>query len=146
MVMQKTAIGAILAVVVILLTGTVIALLNSVNLPNSGSIKAINVSVYENPACTIPLTSLTWGTLDPGSSTIKTMYVKNQGTSPLTLAMTTTTWNPTNALSYITVIWNQNGTIVTAGNNVQANVNLTVSPSITGITSFAFTMVITGTG
>jgi uncharacterized protein YdhG (YjbR/CyaY superfamily) len=60
--------------------------------------------------------------------------------------MTTNTWNPSNALSYITVTWNQNGTVVNAGLNVQANVTLTVSPSISGIPSFAFTMVITGTG
>jgi len=147
MAMQRTKIlGATVVVVVILLTATVLALLQSVTLPNTGSIKAINVSVYENPACTVPLTTLTWGALEAGSSTIKTMYVKNEGTSPMTLGMTTTAWNPSNALSYITVIWNQNGTIVTAGNNVQANVTLTVSPSITGITGFAFNMVITGTG
>ncbi len=144
--MQKTAIGVSVAVVVILLTATVIALINSVNVSNTGSIKAINVSIYENSACTIPLTSLAWGALDPGSSTIKTMYVKNQGTSPMTLGMTTTSWNPTNTASYITVTWNQNGTSVNAGNYVQANVTLTVSSSITGISSFAFTIVITGTG
>jgi hypothetical protein len=144
---NKRVFGATIVAIVIMVTAVALALLQSTQtIPNTGSIKAIGVGVYENSACTVPLSSLTWGTLDPGSSTIKTMYVKNEGTSPMNLSMTTNTWNPANALNYITVTWNQNGTIVNAGLNVQANVTLTVSPSISGIPSFAFTMVITGTG
>jgi hypothetical protein len=144
---NKGILGATIVAIVVLVTAVALALLQSTQtLPNTGSIKGINVKVYENSACTVPLSSLTWGALDPGSSTIKTMYVKNEGTSPMNLSMTTTTWNPSNAPNYITVTWNQNGTTVNAGLNVQANVTLTVSPSISGIPSFAFTMVITGTG
>jgi hypothetical protein len=144
---NKGVFGVTIVAIVIMVTAVALALLQSTQtIPNTGSIKAINVKVYENSACTVPLSSLTWGTLDPGSSTIKTMYVKNEGSSPMNLSMTTTAWNPSNALNYIAVTWNQNGTIVNAGLNVQANVTLTVSPSISGIPSFAFTMVITGTG
>jgi hypothetical protein len=144
---NKRFLGATIVAMVIMVTAVALALLQATQtIPNTGTIKGINVGVYENSACTVPLTSLAWGTLDPGSSTIKTMYVKNEGTSPMTLSMTTNTWNPSNALSYITVTWNQNGTVVNAGLNVQANVTLTVSPNISGIPSFAFTMVITGTG
>jgi hypothetical protein len=74
------------------------------------------------------------------------MYVKNEGNTPMTLNLTTNTWIPSGAATYVTVTWNREGAVVTAGSNVQANVTLAVSPSVTGITSFSFTMVITGTG
>ena len=147
MAMQKVSIGAFVAVAVVLLMTSALALLTSNrSIPNSGEITAINVSVYQDSACTISLSSWNWSTLDPGSSTLKTMYIKNNGTVPMTLNMTTNTWTPSNAPTYITVTWNREGYSVNDGSSVQANVTLTVSPSITGITTFSFTMVITGTG
>jgi hypothetical protein len=147
MAMQKVSIGAFVVVAVVLLMTSVLAILMSnTSVPNSGEIKGINVSVYQNSACTIPLSSWNWGVLEPGSSTLKTMYVKNEGNMPMTLNLTTITWTPSGAATYITITWNREGAVVTAGSNVQANVTLAVSPSITGITSFSFTMVITGTG
>jgi len=132
--------------VVLLMTSVLAILMSNTSVPNSGEIKGINVSVYQNSACTIPLSSWNWGVLEPGSSTLKTMYVKNEGNMPMTLNLTTITWTPSGAATYITITWNREGAVVTAGSNVQANVTLAVSPSITGITSFSFTMVITGTG
>ena len=146
MAMQKVLVGTITAVVVVLMMTSVLAFLTANrSVPNSGEIKAVNVSVYQDSACTQPLTSWTWGTMESGSSAMKTMYVKNDGNAVMTLNLTTTTWAPSSASNYITVTWNREGTSVNAGNNVQANVNLTVSPSIAGITSFTFTMVVTGT-
>jgi hypothetical protein len=147
MAMRKTTISAAFVVAAVLLTTSALALLQSTKtISNSGNIKTVNVSAYQDSGCTLPLSSFAWGTLDPGSSTVRTMYIKNEGTTPMTLNMTTNTWSPTNASTYITVTWNQENTVVNAGNNVQANVTLTVSPSIAGIPSFTFTMVITGTG
>jgi len=74
------------------------------------------------------------------------MYVKNDGTTPMTLNLTTNTWTPSSTATYVTVTWNREGSVVNTGSNVQANVTLTVSPSITGITSFTFTLIVTGTG
>jgi archaellum component FlaG (FlaF/FlaG flagellin family) len=147
MAMQKIAVGAVFLFAVLLLTATALAILQSTKtISNTGNIKAVNVSLYQDSSCTIPLSALTWSNVEPNSSTIQTVYVKNEGTAPMTLNMTTNTWNPANALTYITVTWNQENTIVNPGNNVQANVTLTVSPSIAGITSFTFTIVIKGTG
>jgi len=144
---QKVSIGAFIVVAFVLLMTSVLAILMSnTSIPNSGEIKGVNVSVYQNSACTIPLSSWNWSLLEPGSSTLKTMYVKNEGNTPMTLNMTTNTWVPSNAPTYVTVTWNRESAVVNAGSNVQANVTLAVSPSITGITSFSFTMVITGTG
>jgi hypothetical protein len=146
MAMQKTAVGATIVVAIVLLTTMALALQSSINLSNSGNIKTVGVSAYQDSACTVPLSSWAWGTMDPGSSSTKTMYIKNEGTALVTLNMTTNTWSPSNASSYITVIWNKESTSVSAGSSVQANVTLSVSSSIAGIPSFTFTLVVTGTG
>jgi archaellum component FlaG (FlaF/FlaG flagellin family) len=147
MAMKTTAIGAVFLVAAVLLTATALAvLLSTKTISNTGNIKAVNVSLYQDSSCTIPLSTLTWSNVEPNSSTVQTMYVKNEGTAPMTLNRTTNTWSPANASTYITATWNQENTIVNPGNNVQAIVTLTVSPSISGITSFTFTMVIKGTG
>jgi hypothetical protein len=145
--MQKAVIGASLAVATMLFMASALALLQgSKSISNSGTIKAINVGVYSDSGCTQALSSLTWGMMDPNSSSVKVMYVKNEGNTAMTLNMTTNTWSPSNAANYITVTWNREDAVVNPGSSVQANVTLSVSPSITGITSFTFTMVIAGTG
>jgi hypothetical protein len=147
MAMQKAVVGTIAAVAVVLMMTSVFAYLTANrSVPNSGEIKGVNVSVYQDSACTQPLTSWTWGVMDPGTSAVKTMYVKNEGNAPMILSLTTTTWAPSSASTYITVTWNREGTGVNAGSNVKADVTLSVSPSTAGITGFTFTMVITGTG
>jgi hypothetical protein len=146
MAMQKVFIGAFVVVAVVLLMTSALAILTSnKSISNSGEIKGVNVNVYQDSACTISLSSWNWSLLEPGSSTLKTMYVKNEGNAPMTLNMTTNTWIPSNTPTYVTVTWNRENAVVNPGNNVQANVTLTVSPSITGITTFTFTLVITGT-
>jgi len=64
----------------------------------------------------------------------------------LTLNMTSNTWTPSNCPTYMSLTWNEEGAAVSVGNYVQADFNLTVSPSITGIATFSFNIVITGLG
>lgn len=145
MAMQKTIIGAGVAVAAVLMLTSVLALLqSSQTIPNNGTVKAINVGVYLDSACTQNCTTLAWGTVSPGSSSVKTVYVKNQGSAPMTLNMTTNTWTPSSAASYITLTWNRESAVVTAGSNVQADLTLSVSSGITGITNFSFNIIITG--
>jgi hypothetical protein len=73
------------------------------------------------------------------------VYVKNTGNAAVTLNMTTSAWSPSSASSYITLTWNQTGTVLQAGGVVTAGLTLTVSSSISGITSFSFNITISGT-
>jgi len=49
------------------------------------------------------------------------------------------------ASSYITLDWDRDDYVLSSGESVQAVLTLSVSSSITGITSFSFDIVITGT-
>ena len=147
MTMQKTAlIGITVAVASIMMLTSVLALLQSNTLfSNKGTITTVNVEVYQDSGCTQVLSTVNWGNLSPGSSSNKTIYVKNTGNEPVSLSMTINTWSPSNAANYITFAWNREGNALNAGNSVAALLSLSVSTSITAITNFSFNATITGT-
>jgi hypothetical protein len=149
MAMRKISRGAILAIVVVglVLTLTTVGLV-SVNqtVPSTGTITTVNVGVYSDSACTLPLTSIDWGTISPGTTVTRTIYVKNTGNTQITLSMTTNSWNPTSANGPITLTWDKEGAKLNAGLSTAATLTLTVSSTISGITTFSVNIVITGTG
>jgi hypothetical protein len=114
------------------------------SISNNGSIIGVGVKVYSDPACTTAVSTISWGALNPGGIENYTMYVKNTGTVPETLTMTTGNWNPSSASSYITLTWNQQNYVLPAGQDVQAVLTLSVSSSVSGVASFSFDTTITG--
>jgi hypothetical protein len=148
MAMSKPAIATIIIAIAIAgIAGTLGALTASHTVPNSGSVTvtAVGVGVYNNSACTNAISTINWGTITNGTAPTKVIYVENTGDTQETLSMTTSSWNPSTAQSYITLSWNATGTSVSAGSHVAAVLTLTVLGSITGITSFSFNLTITGT-
>lgn len=133
---------AILAV----LTVTTAGLLSvSHSISSTGSITAINVGVYSNSACTQELTSIEWGTISPGNSETRIIYLKNTGNAQITLSMASANWNPANANGPITVTWNKGGDTLDVGQVATATLTLSVAESISGVTNFSLNIIITGT-
>jgi hypothetical protein len=147
MAMQKTAAaGLAVAVAAIMMLTSVLALMQSnKTFSNSGTITTVNVAAYQDSGCTQVLSTIDWGTIVPGSSANRTIYIKNTGNAQVSLNMTVNTWSPPNAPSYMTLTWNQEGTVLNVNNNVTTLLVLSVSGSVTGITNFSFNATITGT-
>ena len=143
--LNAAALIAITAVAT-LLTVTTAGLL-SVNqaVPSSGTITALNVGVYSDSACTQELTSVDWGTVSPGETVTRTIYIKNTGNSPVTLTMTKTNWNPSTADGPIAIAWDIENWWLNPDEIFTATLTLSVSSSISGITDFSVEIVITGT-
>jgi len=118
----------------------------SVRSYGSIQIQSVDIAVYQDASCTTTLTSVPWGTLLPGSSATKLIYLRNEGSTPLTLSLSAADWNPSNAGSYMSLSWNYNGQTVSPGQVIQLAITLSVSPNISGISSFSFDIVIDGTG
>lgn len=113
---------------------------------SSGNVKAINVEVYWDSGGTQVVDQIDWGILEPGDSLNKTVYIKNTGNAPLTLNMSYSGWNPSEAGNYIILSWNKEGATIDPDGMVAAVLTLSVSDTISGITDFSFNIVIEGTG
>jgi hypothetical protein len=154
-----------LATVAIILTAVTAALLNTqATLPSDGTIQAtpsptptgggggggqpvssVNVEIYSDAEATTALTSLQWGTLTPGGSVNRTIYVKNTGNTAETLNMTATEWTPSEASSVLTLTWDKEGSSLAAGAVVAATLSLHVASNPGSVTSFSMNIVISGT-
>jgi hypothetical protein len=134
------------AVLSITATATAVGVLsNSKSIQTSGTVKAVNVAVYWNSACTNTTTTVNWGTLSPATSNTITLYIRNEGNTAVKLNLTTQNWNPTNTPNYMGLTWNRQDQTLNAGTTTTANLTLTVFSNITGITNFSFDIIIAGT-
>lgn len=140
-------VGLLLYTLTLTLLGPVMsALTTSKTVGNTGTVKAIGVGVFWDQSCTQPVSAFNWGTLEPNSTQTISCYIKNEGNSPLTLAMSTSNWNPAAAAQYITLTWDKEGVSLNAGQVVKATFTLKVAANIQGITNFSFDITIAGTG
>ncbi len=98
--------------------------------------------VYWESTCTNEVSAIDWGTISPGESKTQAFYVKNLGSSPLTLALSTRNWNPTNADDYITLTWDYNDQPIQPNTIIRINLTLKVLSSIADVTNFSFDIVI----
>lgn len=144
--MQKISLGALLVIVSVgVIASALSVLMASYTFTNTATVKAVGVSVYWYSNCTSPVSIIDWGTIAPGELATKTIYIRNNGTVAVTLSMTTEQWFPSTAQNYITLDWNCSDQLVNSGSVVCAVLALNVSSSVSGITSFTFDIVITGT-
>ena len=81
----------------------------------------------------------------PGDVVNKIVFIKNGGTSLVTLSMLSSGWSPVGAGSFFSLTWDREGATVDAGRVVQAVLSLDVLGAITGISYFSFNLVIEGT-
>jgi hypothetical protein len=145
--LRKISTGAAIAIAATGLFMTLLTtglLMSSQTLQSSGTVTAVNIGVYSDSSCTQNCTSIDWGTIAPGNSTTRTIYIKNIGTIPMTLSMTIGSWVPSNANTYISLSWNRGGTVLSAGQSTSATLTLSASSSAGNITSFSFNIIITG--
>jgi hypothetical protein len=73
------------------------------------------------------------------------MYIQNNGDNDVTLSLTTEDWTPAGASEYLQLSWDYDGSPISPGEVIQITMVLDVSFSITGIDTFDFNIIITGT-
>jgi hypothetical protein len=118
----------------------------SVRLSSSGSVKALGVGVYWDSACSQTVSGIDWGSSDPGSVKNVTVYIRNEGTAPITLSLQTANWNPAEAEDYISLSWDYGGQAIGVNQVLTVTLSLSISSNIQGITTFSFDIVVVGSG
>lgn len=120
------------------------AVSNRKGVPNQGKVKAVNLGLYWDNACTNTTVAVDWGLFSPGAASSVTLYVRNEGSSAVKLNLTTRNWNPANASEHITLTWNREGQVFEPQTVATATLTLSVSANISGITDFSFDTLVTG--
>jgi hypothetical protein len=149
--MRKKFVVAAFAIIAILMTTVVLALIQSTKqIPSSGSVYAFKVGVFDDIGCNTETTSIAFNAVNPGGNDPHTVYVKNIGGNlDMTLNMTTANWEPINCTTLygLTITWDQEGTALTPDDSVAAILTLNVPDNQytqEGLAAFNVTISITG--
>jgi hypothetical protein len=122
-----------IALVFIALATCVAALLTSeTRIPSVGIVKTVGVEAFWDINCTSMVTEINWGLVEPGYHVNATIYLRNEGNTPITLSLNTENWNPSNASNYIALNWDYVGQTVDPGVVMRTDLTLAVSPNTTG--------------
>ena len=116
-------------------------------LSSTGSIQiqtTPGIGVYSTAQCSTQLTSVSWGTLQPGGNQNAICYIKNEGNTPITLSLQSSNWSPASASNYLALSWNYNDQPISPDQVVQITITLSVASNISGITNFGFDITIIG--
>lgn len=115
------------------------------NVAYASSVKGIGTGIYWDQTCTSITLSFDWGLLEAGSNHTLTIYVKNEGSSEISLFLKTSNWTPTASSSYISLNWNYSGQILKIDQVIPLELSLTVNSNISGITVFSFDTILAAT-
>jgi hypothetical protein len=143
---------AVVAVMLVagILSGLIIVNVSSLYQASStissvGTFKAVGIGVYWDEEATRSVEAFDWGSMLPGAEKSFTVYIRNEGVLPLTLSVSTSNWNPTEAADYLTLTCSHSGQTIDTQITVPVTVTLTVSSDIMEINTFAFDITAVGT-
>jgi hypothetical protein len=131
---------------IILAVATAAILYYVSRLPSYGNIKAIGIQVYGDSALSKPVESINWGTIEAGGVSIASVWLRNNGTSPVTLTLANQNFNPASAANYLTLSWTYTGQTLQSNGVIAVNLQLSVASNVKDITSFSFDIIITASG
>jgi hypothetical protein len=131
------------AIVLAVLTSGLLTINQQV--PATGTVTAINLGVYSDSGCTTTLTAVNFGNIAPGTQVTQTVYLKNTGNvAESSLSMTTNTWSPANAGTYLTLTWSPTSSSLAVGASTSATLTLAASSGAGALSTFSFNIVFTG--
>lgn len=104
----------------------------------------IEIDVYSNQACTQSISSVSWGSIEAGSSIDRVIYVKNSGDYRVFIELSTDDWVPSDAVDFIHLSWDSDGIYLDPSAVLEATLTLNIDSSIDGIDSFSFDIILIG--
>lgn len=140
------AVAIVLIAMIIFSMGVIAAQWYETRVRTSGRIKGVGVSIWADANATLGIETVDWGMLEPGETVGLTVYIRSEGNVPMNLTMRTETWEPVETASYITLVWDAEGSQIQPEEVRMVTFTLVVSSDITGIDSFSFDIVIVAEG
>jgi hypothetical protein len=90
------------------------------------------------------VSNVVWGDIEVGTSASNTIYVKNSGDDGVTLILSTENWSSVNASNYLQLSWDYDGSTISSGEVREIIMTLSVAAPVSGVDTFSFDIVITG--
>ena len=140
---RKAIFAATCLLTIVVLSAIIIGFGSSKSVVYASSVKGRGVGIYCDQACTNRTLSLDWGAIEAGSNNTLTVYIKNEGNSPVSLWLETSNWAPSTAFGYMSLNWNYSGQVLSVDQVIPLELTLIVAPTISGITNFSFDSTIT---
>jgi hypothetical protein len=140
---KKTIFAAICILFIISLSTVIEGFNSNKSLAQANSVQGVGVGIYWDQACINRTLSLSWGTIAAGSRNNLTVYVRNEGNSPVSLLLSTADWTPSIATSYMYLNWNYTNKVLKTDEVIPIELTLTVNTAIDGITDFSLKTTIT---
>jgi hypothetical protein len=115
-------------------------------LPNDGAInRDTSIEIYWDNRCTKRVSSIDWGSLEPGTNKTVTLFIKNKGKNQVTLSYYTSNWQPSEIANYLNLTWDYTGQSIEFKEIAQVIFTLYVSENVETIETFSFDIAIIGT-
>jgi hypothetical protein len=116
------------------------------DLPTNGAVDGdVGIETYWDSKCTQRVSSIDWGSLEPGANKTVTMFIKNKGKTQLTLSYYASNWNPSEIADYLALTWDYTGQSIGFKEIIQVVFALYVSENAETIENFSFDIDIIGT-
>ena len=140
---RKAIFAATCLLTIVVLSAIIIGFGSIKSVVYASSVNGIGVGIYCDQACTNRTPSLDWGAIEAGSNNTLTVFIKNEGNSPVSLWLETSNWAPSTAFGYMSLDWNYSGQVLRVDQVIPLELTLIVAPTISGITNFSFDTTIT---
>lgn len=112
----------------------------------SFAVESVNVGVFWDSEATSAVTSVEWGTLQPGTTRRVRVFVRNiEAAGSCHLYVWAQDWTPPQAASCVQLLWDGDGEPVEPGQTVEVLLMLRIEPYARGIEDFSFTILFWGT-
>ena len=118
---------------------------NGRKLSSNGAIKEITgIETYWDSKGTNKVSSIEWGSLEPGTQKTVTIFVRNLEKNQIILNYHTSNWMPSEITDYLTLKWDYNGQAIKFREIVQVIFTLVVSENLEASGAFDFDITIVG--
>ncbi len=127
-----------------LIAGSVAQQITQQPVTSRGYIKGVGCALFSNYACTTPLGTVDWGNMSADQVSTLIIYVKNNGSLPITLSLSNIVFQPPQLNSSLILTWNRNGFVLVENASASAVLTLTVSANPNHSGNFNVSAVIAG--
>jgi hypothetical protein len=111
-----------------------------------GSIRSVGCQIYGNPEQTAVISAIDWGSISSGDFSNVTIWVKNNGTAPINLALAASNYSPAAAQQYLNLSWNYANQTIAPGAALPIELKLAASAQTKGFAEFSLDITITASG